>query len=181
MDAFCMKCRAKREIRNSTPVTFKNGKPATRGTCPVCGTTVVRIGKAETLPAMDETPSVREIEVGGVTRIHDQVIAAVVAVAARNVDGVSSLGTASFRRPVAERVGGTNYSPLGVAVEAGQKEAILDLQLKVLYGFRIPEVVINVRRNVTRRVLELFGIVAKEINIKVIGIEFPRRAPGRVE
>ena len=181
MDAFCMKCRAKREISNPAPVTLKNGKPATRGTCPVCGTTVVRIGKAEILAGLDETPSVPEIEIGGVTRIDDQVIAAVVAVAARNVDGVSSLGTASFRRSVAERVGGTNYSGRGVAVEAGQREAILDVQLKLVYGFRIPEVVTNVRRNVARQVLDIFGMVAKEININVVGIDYPRRAPGRVE
>ena len=45
MDAYCMKCKTKREIRNPSPVTLKNGKPATRGTCPSCGTKVFRIGK----------------------------------------------------------------------------------------------------------------------------------------
>jgi len=28
-------------------VTMKNGKPATQGTCPVCGTKMFKIGKAE--------------------------------------------------------------------------------------------------------------------------------------
>ncbi len=45
MDAYCMKCRTKREIRNPTSVTLKNGRPATQGTCPTCGTKVFRIGK----------------------------------------------------------------------------------------------------------------------------------------
>ena len=45
MEAYCMKCRAKREIRNPTQVTLKNGRPATRGECPVCGTKLYRIGK----------------------------------------------------------------------------------------------------------------------------------------
>ena len=45
MDAYCMKCRAKREIRNPSAVTFKNGRKATQGTCPVCGTKVSLIGK----------------------------------------------------------------------------------------------------------------------------------------
>jgi hypothetical protein len=44
--AYCMKCRTKREMRNPTRVTLKNGRPATRGVCPVCGTKVFRIGKA---------------------------------------------------------------------------------------------------------------------------------------
>ena len=46
MEAYCFKCRMKREIRNPTPVTFKNGRLATQGTCLVCGTKVVRIGRA---------------------------------------------------------------------------------------------------------------------------------------
>ena len=46
MDAYCFKCRAKREIKNPKRVTLKNGKPATRGICSVCGTKVFRIGKA---------------------------------------------------------------------------------------------------------------------------------------
>jgi hypothetical protein len=44
LEAYCVKCRAKREIQNPTKVTLKNGKPATTGTCPVCGTKVFRIG-----------------------------------------------------------------------------------------------------------------------------------------
>ncbi|HUV45915.1 MAG: DUF5679 domain-containing protein [Dehalococcoidia bacterium] len=45
MQAYCFKCRAKRDIKNPTSVTLKNGKPAVRGTCSVCGTKVFRIGK----------------------------------------------------------------------------------------------------------------------------------------
>ncbi|UCH86398.1 MAG: hypothetical protein JSU97_07675 [Dehalococcoidia bacterium] len=44
--AYCLKCRAKKEMRNPTQVTLKNGRPATKGTCPSCGTAMYRIGKA---------------------------------------------------------------------------------------------------------------------------------------
>ncbi len=46
MRVYCLKCRAHRDIANPQAVTLKNGRPATRGTCPVCGKTVFRIGKA---------------------------------------------------------------------------------------------------------------------------------------
>jgi len=46
MEAYCVKCRSKREIRNPQAITMKNGKPATQGTCPSCGTKVFRIGAA---------------------------------------------------------------------------------------------------------------------------------------
>ena len=37
---------AKKEIKDPRAITMKNGKPATQGTCPVCGTKMFRIGKA---------------------------------------------------------------------------------------------------------------------------------------
>ncbi|MDP6100924.1 MAG: DUF5679 domain-containing protein [Dehalococcoidia bacterium] len=41
---YCMKCRTKREIKNPERVILKNGRPATRGTCPNCRTKVSCIG-----------------------------------------------------------------------------------------------------------------------------------------
>ncbi len=46
MEAYCVKCRAKREINNSQSITMKNGRPATQGVCGTCGTKVFRIGKS---------------------------------------------------------------------------------------------------------------------------------------
>ncbi len=46
MEAYCFKCRSKHEISNPEEVVLKNGRPATRGTCPECGTKVFRIGKS---------------------------------------------------------------------------------------------------------------------------------------
>ena len=43
MEAYCFKCRAKREIQNAKVVTLKNDRPATEGVCPRCGTKVFRI------------------------------------------------------------------------------------------------------------------------------------------
>jgi hypothetical protein len=45
MEGYCLKCRTKRQMNNPTKVTLKNGRPATQGTCPVCGTKITRIGK----------------------------------------------------------------------------------------------------------------------------------------
>jgi len=47
MEAYCVKCKAKREMNNPTQVTMKNGKPATQGICPVCGTKMFKIGASK--------------------------------------------------------------------------------------------------------------------------------------
>lgn len=47
MTGYCLKCRASREIQSPQAVTLKNGRPATQGVCPTCGTKMFRIGKAQ--------------------------------------------------------------------------------------------------------------------------------------
>jgi len=42
--AYCVKCKAKIEMKDPTKVTLKNGKPATKGKCPKCATNVFKIG-----------------------------------------------------------------------------------------------------------------------------------------
>ena len=46
LEAYCLKCRERREMKDPKAITMKNGKPATEGTCPVCGTKMFKIGKA---------------------------------------------------------------------------------------------------------------------------------------
>ena len=140
-----------------------------------------RISEQEMVPRLAELEKLQEIEVGGETEINDEVIGAIAGVATREIEGVSSLGTSSIRKAIQERVGGGERRSRGVGVEAGRREAILDIELQVVYGFSIPETVVKVRQNVARRVLELCGLISKEININVVGIEFPDRMPGRVE
>lgn len=42
--AYCVKCKTKVEVKDPKKITMKNGKPATKGVCPDCGTNVFRIG-----------------------------------------------------------------------------------------------------------------------------------------
>ncbi len=46
VQAYCVKCRAKKEMKDSKSITMKNGKPGTQGICTSCGTKMFRIGKA---------------------------------------------------------------------------------------------------------------------------------------
>ena len=45
VEGYCVKCRVKRQMKDPKAITMKNGKPATQGTCPNCGTKMFRIGK----------------------------------------------------------------------------------------------------------------------------------------
>ena len=47
LQAYCVKCKTKREIINAEAVYTKTGTPGTRGKCAVCGTTLFRMGETE--------------------------------------------------------------------------------------------------------------------------------------
>ena len=46
MRAYCIKSKAKREMKDAKAITMKNGKAAVQGIYPTCGTRMFRIGKS---------------------------------------------------------------------------------------------------------------------------------------
>jgi len=42
-EGYCVKCKAKRMMANVKKVKMANGRPAQKGTCPVCGTGMFKI------------------------------------------------------------------------------------------------------------------------------------------
>lgn len=44
VEGYCVKCKAKREMTNPEKIVMKNGRPATKGVCPTCGTKMFKIG-----------------------------------------------------------------------------------------------------------------------------------------
>lgn len=44
VEGYCVKCKAKREMKDAKAVTLKNGRKASKGTCPKCGTNMFKIG-----------------------------------------------------------------------------------------------------------------------------------------
>jgi len=114
----------------------------------------------------------------GETIIEDVVVASIAGLAAKEIEGVASLGKSSVRRAFAEHLGGAGEKArMGVNVEVGKKEAIIDLFLTVMYGFNIPNTATQVRSKVATRITEVTGLIAKEINIHVVGVEVKEEQP----
>jgi len=44
VSGYCVKCKKKQEMLKDKPVVMKNGRKATKGECPVCGTKMFKIG-----------------------------------------------------------------------------------------------------------------------------------------
>jgi uncharacterized alkaline shock family protein YloU len=116
-----------------------------------------------------------EMNIPGVTTIADGVVASIVGTAVQEIEGVHALGASSIRRTVIERLGRAERRTRGVDLQVGSKEAVIDLDLRLIYGFNIPQLAAKVRQNIADKLLKLCGLVTKEVNINVVGLEFPER------
>ncbi len=56
MEAYCVKCKTKREMKDPKPVFTASGTPATEGICPVCGTKMFRMGRTPAHEGLEPPP-----------------------------------------------------------------------------------------------------------------------------
>jgi uncharacterized alkaline shock family protein YloU len=110
----------------------------------------------------------------GKTRIADTVVAKIAALATREIPGVYSMGRGIARAMGALRAripGASQAAPTqGVAVEVGEKQAAVDLDIVTWYGQSIVEVTEAVRDNVIERIEGMTGLEVVEVNINVDGL-----------
>lgn len=111
----------------------------------------------------------------GITTIQDSVVAKISGIAAREVGGVADLGGAASSAigGVMGRLRGEEHSTAGVGVEVGERQAAVDIALKVEYPARIHEVATSVRENVIDRIETMTGLEVVEVNVAVLDLAFP--------
>ncbi|MCK1795508.1 Asp23/Gls24 family envelope stress response protein [Streptomyces sp. XM4193] len=111
----------------------------------------------------------------GRTRIADVVVESIAGIAAREADGVYSMGGGVSRAMGAmrDRLQSGEDSTRGVDAEVGETQAAIDIALVVEYGAIITDTAHQIRSNVWRTVKEMTGLEVVEINIDVRDVHVP--------
>ncbi len=112
----------------------------------------------------------------GTTSIADAVVAKIAGMAAQDVSGVHHLGGGAARAfgAIRERTpGATSNVSQGVAVEVGERQAAVDLDIVVEYGVAIADLADAIRRNVIGSLERMTGLEVLEVNIDVLDIHLP--------
>lgn len=112
----------------------------------------------------------------GNTTIANGVVQKIAGVSAAEVSGVNALGGGTARTigAIRERIPGSSQAVgQGVAVEVGERQAAIDLDLVVEYGVSIVELSRAVRRNVISAVEGMTGLEVTEVNVSVNDVHLP--------
>ncbi|QAA32066.1 MULTISPECIES: Asp23/Gls24 family envelope stress response protein [Clostridium] len=109
----------------------------------------------------------------GVVKISDEVVSVIAGIAASEVNGVveSNPGVAGG---ITQIFTGKKNTGKGVKVSIENGEAQIELTLAVLYGTRIPEVVVQVQDNVKKTVEAMTGLSVAAVNIFIQNIIVPK-------
>jgi uncharacterized alkaline shock family protein YloU len=120
-------------------------------------------------PAPSPRPELPPPAERGETHIEDEVVSIIARIAAEQVPGIHRLGESSFRS-VLSRLGRSH----GVDAEVGMKEAAVDVEVVIEFGFPIREIAAEIRERVISTVETMTGRQVVEVNVFVIDVFIPK-------
>ncbi len=107
----------------------------------------------------------------GTVRIADEVVSAIIAYAAKEVDGVA--GLAGNAGDGFLQKAGVKRPSMGVRVELENGTVRADLSLIMDYGYNIPATCSTVQTKVVQTVENMTGLEVSDVNVRIAGIKMP--------
>ncbi len=108
----------------------------------------------------------------GNIKISDEVVSTIATIAVSEVSGVYGMG-GSLAGDLVEKLGKKTMTK-GVKITMENNEVILDLNVVLKYGVRIPEIAWNIQENVKKSVEAMTGLEVTKVNVRVVGIEIDK-------
>ncbi len=121
---------------------------------------------------MENNSQIDNLEYGQV-KISDEVVATIAGLAASEVEGIWDM-SGGLAGNLSDLLGRKNLAK-GVKVEVGEEEAVIDLNVIVEYGIKIPDVAWKVQENVKSAIETMTGLRVVEVNIHVQGVYIPKQ------
>ena len=110
----------------------------------------------------------REDDSMGSVKIADDVVAMIAALAATEVDGVSSMN-GNLTHEIMNKIGYKNLTR-GVKVEVFNKKVRVDLSIIIEYGYNIPGTSQKVQTKVQAAIESMTGLEVTDVNVRIAGV-----------
>jgi uncharacterized alkaline shock family protein YloU len=105
----------------------------------------------------------------GAVRIHNEVVAAIVASAALDIEGVVGMAS-GLAGGIAQLFGKKSFEK-GVKVNIEENKATVNISIIVKYGYNIPKIAKQVQIKAKEAVEEMTGLSVLEINVNIQAIK----------
>ncbi|MDR6169044.1 MULTISPECIES: Asp23/Gls24 family envelope stress response protein [unclassified Curtobacterium] len=137
-------------------------------------TTTTTTASAATASAVARNTGTHTGGVTGKTVIDDTVVSKVAGIAAREVNGVHSLGNGAARAigAIRDAIGQRDFGQ-GVKVEVGEKQVAADIVIVAEYPVALQQVADGVRAGVARALEQIVGMEVAEVNVTVQDVFIP--------
>ena len=100
--------------------------------------------------------------------ISEEVVATIAGIAAQEVKGVTAMNA----NGIGEMLG---RKTRGVKVQIGEKETVIDINVTVEYGARIPDIAWEVQNKVKTQVEAMTGLNVVAVNVHIQGVSVPKK------
>lgn len=108
----------------------------------------------------------------GTVQVADDVVAMIAALAATEIDGVSSM-MGNITNELMSKVGMKKLTK-GVKIDIVDQKVIVDLAIVLEYGFNIPKTCQKVQDKVKTSIENMTGLSVSDVNIRIASVTMPK-------
>ena len=110
-----------------------------------------------------------ELEKADTIQISDEVVAVIAGMTVAEVSGVAEMA-GGFAGGISEVFSGKKNMAKGIKVEINDKNVVIDVNIIVEYGSRIPDVAFDIQKRIKASVENMTGLNVEQVNVHVQGV-----------
>ena len=99
----------------------------------------------------------------------DEVVAVIAGMTVAEVSGVAEMA-GGFAGGISEVFSGKKNMAKGIKVEINEKSVVIDVNIIVEYGSRIPDVAFEIQKRIKASVENMTGLNVEQVNVHVQGV-----------
>ena len=102
-------------------------------------------------------------------QVSDEVVAVIAGMTVAEVSGVAEMA-GGFAGGISEVFSGKKNMAKGIKVEINEKSVVIDVNIIVEYGSRIPDVAFEIQKRIKASVENMTGLNVEQVNVHVQGV-----------
>ena len=110
-----------------------------------------------------------EVEKADTIQISDEVVAVIAGMTVAEVSGVAEMA-GGFAGGISEVFSGKKNMAKGIKVEINDNSVVIDVNIIVEYGSRIPDVAFDIQKRIKASVENMTGLNVEQVNVHVQGV-----------